>query len=743
MNPFIGTQDFGNTFPGAALPFGMVQLSPDNGGQAGYDHDNTRIDGFSHTHLSGVGCGALGEVRVMPTTGAVASEDPGRFGSHYRHATETARPGYYGVDLTKYGIRAELTATTRTGWHRYTFPATGHANVLFDVGRANMPVYASSVAVTGDRTVEGSVETGAFCNSHDRHRVYFSARFDRPFAGTGTWRSRRLTPGSRQTSAGRNGSNGAWVTFDTTGNRTVGLQVGISYSSVDGARRNLAAEADGQSFDGVVGAAATQWAALLARVRVDGGPIDRRVAFTTALYHSLLHPNVIGDVDGAYPGADGRVHIATDHTPMGNFSLWDTFRTQNHLLELLAPDVGRDVALSILAGAREGGWLPRWSLVGSETNIMSGDPVTSFLVENWSAGLLAGHEQEAYRALRANAFGRPPARSAVDGRAGIGSYARRGYIAAGLSCRHRSDCDHSASATLEYAAADGALARMARALGHRADARRLTRRAGSYRALFNRRLGVFRPRRADGGWLSPYDPRTGNNEFHEGGAYQYQWLVPQDPAGLVGLLGGRGAAARRLDDFFDYRTLLRDPSGTAHHRWVEHPYEYYGATTYNPNNEPDLHSPYMYAWTGQPWKTATVVRAAETLFTNGPEGMTGNDDLGTVSSWYVLSSLGLYPTMSGGGFFVLDTPQFPHAVVTLGRIGSSQGGTLTIDAPGTSPAQRYIAAASIDGRAIRRTWLTRAAVARGRHLTFKVSTRPTRWGTQPWAAPPSIARSRK
>ena len=373
---------------------------------------------------------------------------------------------------------------------------------------------------------------------------------------------------------------------------------------------------------------------------------------------------------------------------------------------------------------------------------MSGDPVTSFLVENWSAGLLAGHEQEAYSALRANAFGSPPARSAINGRAGIGSYARRGYIAAGLSCRHRSDCDHSASATLEYAAADGALAQMARALGHRADARLLTRRAGSYRALFNRRLGVFRPRRADGRWLSPYDPRTGDNEFHEGGAYQYQWLVPQDPAGLVGLLGGGRAAARRLDDFFDYRALLRDPSGTAHHRWVEHPYEYYGATTYNPNNEPDLHAPYMYAWTGQPWKTATVVRAAETLFTNGPAGMTGNDDLGTVSAWYVLSSLGIYPTTSGGGFFVLSTPQFPHAEVTLGRIGSSQGGTLTIDAPGTSPARRYVAAASIDGRAIRRTWLTRAAVARGRHLTFKVSTRPTRWGTQPSAAPPSVARSR-
>jgi predicted alpha-1,2-mannosidase len=737
VNPFIGTQDYGNTFPGAALPFGMVQLSPDNGGQAGYDHDNTRIDGFSHTHLSGVGCGALGEVRVMPTTGRVESDRPARFGSHYRHDTETARPGYYGVDLTKYGIRAELTATTRTGWHRYTFPATAQANVLFDVGRANAPVLSSSVDVSGDRTLEGSVETGGFCGAHDRHRVYFSARFDRPFAGTGTWQRGRLSPGGRHAAFGH-GSNGAWVTFDTSASRTVGLEVGISYASVDGARRNLAAEADGHSFDSVVAAADARWASMLARARVDGGPLDRRVAFTTALYHAFLHPNVIADVDGAYPGADGKVHVATDHTAMGNFSLWDTYRTQNQLLELLAPDVGRDVALSMLAAAHEGGWLPRWSLAGSETNVMTGDPVTPFLVENWSAGLLAGHEEEAYRVLRANALQAPPAGSAVKGRAGIASYARHGYVASGLACARDggSDCAHPASATLEYAAADGALALMARGLGHGADARLLARRAQSYRTLWDRRLKVFRPRRPGGRWLSPFDPHTGNGQFHEGGAYQYEWLVPQDPSGLVGLLGGRGAAAKRLDSFFDYRALLRNPARTARKGWIEHPYDYYGAVTYNPNNEPDLHAPYLYAWTGQPFKTADVVRAAQTLFTNRPEGMTGNDDLGTVSSWYVLSSLGLYPTMSGSGYFVVSTPQFPHAALSLG------GRTLTIEAPGVSATRRYVASASIDGRPVKRTWLTRAAVTRGSRLRFTVSARPTRWGTAPGAAPPSVARGR-
>jgi putative alpha-1,2-mannosidase len=210
----------------------------------------------------------------------------------------------------------------------------------------------------------------------------------------------------------------------------------------------------------------------------------------------------------------------------------------------------------------------------------------------------------------------------------------------------------------------------------------------------------------------------------------------------VGLLGGRSSAAGRLDAFFAQRRLLRNPSLTARKRWVEHPYEYYGSVTYNPNNEPDLHAPYLYAWTGQPWKTATVVRAAQTLFTNGPEGLTGNDDLGTMSAWYVLSSLGLYPTMSGAGFFVLSTPRFPHAQLSLGAIGSRQGGTLTIDAPHTSADRRYISTAHIDGRAIRRTWLTRAATVRGGRLAFTVSTHPTRWGTAPSAAPPSVVRAR-
>ncbi len=729
VHPLIGTENHGNTFPGAATPFGMVQLSPDNGGTAGYDYDNVRIDGFSHTHLSGVGCGALGEVRVMPTTGAVTSADPSRFGSHYRHDTEVARPGYYAVDLTKYGIRAELTATARTGWHRYTVPAGKQVNLLFDVGRTAMPVYASSVRVVDPDTVEGSIQSGGFCHGHDRHTVYFTARASRPFAATGTWHGAGLHAGSRSSSNGT-GGDGAWVSFAPSAGTDVELQVGLSYTGVAGARRNLAAEAKGQTFDSVSAAASRSWTDMLDRVQVSGGSATQRTAFATALYHATLHPNLIGDVDGAYPGADGRVHTAHGFTPMGNLSLWDTFRTQNQLLELIAPDVARNVALSLLADGADGGWLPRWPLVSADTNVMTGDPVTSQLVENWSTSLLAGHSAEAYRLLRANAFGRPPSGSGTYGRAGNDYFGQRGYIPEGVRCLAHAtggDCRRPASATLEYAAADGALAEMARALGHRADARRLTRRAGNYRNLYDRRIGAFRPKDADGRWVSPYDPVTGGDAFHEGNAYTYGWLVPQDPAGLVRLLGGRAATARRLDAFFDYPGLLRHPSATARESWVDEAYDYYTAKTYNPNNEPDLHAPFLYAWVGQPWKTSTVVTAAQSLFTDGPDGVTGNDDLGTMSAWYVLTSLGLYPVMSGAGYFSLTTPQFPHATVQIGSVGAHQGGTLQIDAPGVTVASHYTQAVTLDGKPLTTAWVRRSSVAHGGHLSFGVGVRPSRW----------------
>ncbi|EOD68069.1 GH92 family glycosyl hydrolase [Amycolatopsis vancoresmycina] len=743
VNPFVGTQNFGNTFPGASAPFGMVQVSPDTGGQGGYDYLQNAIYGFSQTHLSGVGCGVMGELPVMPTTGSVDNVDKDAYKSAYSHADEHAEPGYYRVGLQKYGINAELTATARTGWQRYTFPSTGQANVLFNTGQANQSVKDSEIHVVGDRTLEGRVKAGGFCAGHDEHTVYFTATFDRPFSSFGTWRGSARTPGSRD--AAGTGGNGAWASFDATTDHDVVLKVGLSYTGLDGARKNLAAETSDYDFDATRAALHQQWVDKLGAIKIGGGTTERQTAFYTALYHAQLHPNLAGDTDGAYTGFDGKVHTASGYTPYQNFSLWDTYRPQNQLLEMLEPQVARDVALSVVAIGRDGGWLPRWALAESETNIMTGDPVTPFLVEAWSKGLLAGHEEEAYALLKKNATSTPPADSPYNGRSGVNYYNDRGYIPSGLElgkdCAAKggdNDCEHPASATMEYAAADASLALMARGLGHQADARMFAGRGQWYRNLWDSSTQAFRPRTTEGTFLTPYNPVDADHQFHEGGAYQYQWLVPQDPAGLVGLMGGRSATEKRLDSFFAYGNLLKDPAGTARKDWIASPYDYYGKATYNPNNEPDLLAPYMYNWVGAPAKTATVVRAAMTLFTTGPDGMTGNDDLGTMSAWYVFSSLGLYPTMSGANFLAVSSPQFESATVRIGQYGRSQGGTLTVSAPGASDANRYIQSVALNGRDVRQTSLDWSSLAHGGTLSHKLGSKPSAWGTSAAAAPPSV-----
>jgi predicted alpha-1,2-mannosidase len=740
VNPFVGTQNNGNTFPGATMPFGMVQESPDNGGATGYNYDTPTIYGFGQTHLSGVGCGMEGELPIMPTTGPITTTDYRSYASDYSHGDEQAQPGYYQVHLAKYDVNTELTATDRTGWQRYTFPAGSQANLLFNTGKANMTVFDSYVKIVGSDTVEGYVHDGHFCAGQDQHTLYFIAHFNRAFSAFGTWSGSTVTAGSRDSAAGQS-SNGAYLTFDTMTDRSVTATIALSYTGLDGAQKNMAAEASGHDFDSVRQAADDAWNARLHQIEISGGTNDRQVSFYTALYHSMLGPNLEGDVDGRYMGSDGTVHQAPDYTPYANLSLWDTYRTQNQLLELLAPNVSRAVALSILAVQREGGWLPRWELQGGETNIMTGDPVTPFLVENWSQGLLAGHEEEAYQALRQNATEVPPASVPQNGRLGNTWYTTQGYapcLPSHVPAKGGDDdLQHGASATLEYAVADASLSLMANALGHQQDAALFAQRGQNYRSIWDQSIGFFRPRTADGIWQSPYDPSTAQNCFHEGDAYQYQWLVPQDPAGNTALLGGESATAKRLDDFFDYSELLSDPAGTARTKWVGAAYDYYGATTYNPNNEPDLIAPYTYLWTDHPDHTATVVHAAETLFTNAPNGMTGNDDLGAMSSWYVFSSLGLYPYMAGGQFFAMTSPQFTQAVVHIAD-GPKQGGALTINAPGAGADASYITQAHISGKASTKSWVSDSAVLHGGTIVLTLSGTPGAWGTGQSDKPPSV-----
>ncbi|MEU6140788.1 GH92 family glycosyl hydrolase [Streptomyces sp. NPDC047081] len=732
VNPFIGTENEGNTYPGAAVPFGMVQFSPDTGHNTGYDYSQNHIRGFSLVHLSGVGCGLGGDLPVLPTTGDVTQTDYVQYAAEFGHDDETASPGYYRVGL-KTGIEAELTATERTGVQRYTFPATDKANVLLNAAQSLHTGVATKVEVLDNRTVRTAITGRGFCQDTKPYTVYTITRFDRSFTAYGTWDGSTVTAGSKT------GAGGAYVRFDTTKDRTVEATTALSYVDAHGAAVNLRAEG-GRSFDAVRDRARQAWEDRLDDVRVQGGDDSLRRTFYSSLYRSFLAPNIGSDADGRYTGWDQRIHRTDGFTYYQNWSLWDTYRTQSQLLSLLAPREARDMAISVIRISEESGWLPKWGYGTVETNIMTGDPVTPFLTNAYQQGLLKGYEERAYRALKRNADGVPPADSPA-----VGREANQEYIADGFAPYVKgrphvkpgdSDYDHGASATLEYALSDAMLAQMARDLGHDTDAARYAARAQSYRNVFDPSTGFFRARDASGAFTGPADPAQSEG-FHEGTSWQYQWLVPQDLRGMVGLIGGEQAANARLDSFFAYDQLLADPAKTAREVWVNGPYDYYNADKYNPQNEPDLIAPYTYLSTGQPWKTTDVVHAALTLFTDAPTGMTGNDDLGTMSAWNVLSSIGIFPVQPGYDTWGLSTPVFDRVDLTLDRRYYPRG-ALTVTAPGTSATDRYIQSARTDGAAYDRTYLTTGDLRSLRSLAFTVGPRPSEWGTSPQAAPPAL-----
>ncbi|MFJ9425412.1 GH92 family glycosyl hydrolase [Streptomyces sp. NPDC101249] len=732
VNPFIGTQNEGNTYPGAAVPFGMVQFSPDTGHNTGYDYAQDHIRGFSLVHLSGVGCGLGGDLPVLPTTGDVTRTDYAAYAAGFGHDDESASPGYYRVGLDT-GIEAELTATARTGVQRYTFPATDKANVLLNAAQSLHSGVSAKVEVLDSRTVRTAITGRGFCQDTEPYTVYTVTRFDRPFTAHGTWDGATVTPGADT------GTGGAYVRFDTTKDRTVEATTALSYVDARGAALNLRAEG-GRSFDTVRDRARRTWEDRLDDVRATGGDESLRRTFYSSLYRSFLAPNIGSDADGRYTGWDQRVHRAKGFTYYQNWSLWDTYRTQSQLLSLLAPREARDMAVSVIRISEESGWLPKWGYGTVETNIMTGDPVTPFLTNAYQQGLLHGWEERAYRALKRNADGVPPADSPAVGREANREYLADGYAPYLKGRPHAkpgdSDYDHGASATLEYALSDAMLAQMARDLGHRADADRYAARAQNYRSVFDPSTGFFRARDASGAFTGPADPARGEG-FHEGTSWQYQWLVPQDLPGMIDLIGGRRAANDRLDSFFAYDRLRADPAGTAREVWVNGPYDYYNADKYNPQNEPDLIAPYTYLSTGQPWKTTDVVHAALTLFTDTPTGMTGNDDLGTMSAWNVLSSIGIFPVQPGVAVWGLSTPVFDRVDLTLDRRYYPHG-ALTITAQGTSASDRYVQSARADGAALDRTYLTTGGLRSLHRLAFTVGPRPSEWGTSQQAAPPAL-----
>jgi len=782
VDPFIGTGGNGHTFPGAVVPFGLVQLSPDTGGTegnwlssgwkwcAGYHYSDTTILGFSHTHRSGMGVGDWGDILVTATTGPLrvtpgSADAPGSgYRSSYSHADEVAQPGYYSVVLKDYGVKAELTATTRVGLHRYTFPASAAAHILFDLDRGlGDTTVGSSVRVVGNDRLEGYRRSTGFVADHT---VYFSAQFSRPFDSFGTWKGGRVKPGSREAS-GR--GVGAYLDFATAAGDQVLVKVGLSYTSVEEARRNLEAEVAGWDFDLVRSQARAAWDRELGRIEVTpaAGSSDPRVVFYTALYHCLLFPAVFSDADGTYTALGnqpGDTRRAQGFTYYSDFSLWDTYRAEMPLLSLLEPDRVRDMVKTMLAQYEDSGWLPAPQQFGNfSTGDMIGDSAASVILGAYLNGVRGFDLEEAYRALWKNAMVEGsdvlPGLIFGQGRYGIRTYRALGYLPGDLNPGPRNPLfvvgnifNEGTSRTLEYAYDDFCLACLAKLLGKESDFRYFLGRALNWRNVFDPAVGFARGRSVTGGWLnrSGFDPTVQYAYYTEGNAWQWTWSVPHDVGGLVRLMGGREAFVRKLDQMFEARG---GPQSAA----------FYSADIagligqYAHGNEPSHHVAYLYDYAGRPDKTQARVRQilAE-LYRAAPDGLCGNDDMGQMSAWYVFSALGFYPVSPG--VYAVGSPIFARAVIHLpgaagedpaagskaGRTGSGAGAdsadrTLTIEARGVSSAARYIQAAVLDGRPLDRPWLSSREAATGGTLVLQMGSEPSpAWGTDPAAAPPSL-----
>ena len=716
VDPFIGTGGagfrVGSVNPGPTMPWGMAKPGPDtsSGGDAfpfyhcaGYYSEDTIMFGFSHTHLHGVGAVDGGNILVMPTLGMSAAKttDTG-YQSHFDKATEEAAPGYYAVTLADTGIRAELTATTYTGVHRYTFPA----------GAADPVVLVDAAHVLGGHLLDGHVDvdpaagevTGSVTSAADFSAgygglpVHFVARFASPFTTYGVWNEGAITEGG----ASQDGVTlGAWVGFaDLAG--PVEVQLAISHIDLAQARANLAADLS-TGFEETRAAAEAAWEEALAAIDIEATSDEDRAIFYSALYHILQMPTLYTEADGRYMGFDRQPHQADGFLYHTDFSLWDTYRTFHPFVTLVMPEKERDFVISLVKMYEQGGAFPRWPEGLGDSGSMVGSPADIVIADSYLKGITSGYDVEgAYAGMRAAATGPLDPNPGYGDLPGIEDYVALGYLAADRDGK-------SVSVTQEYTYADFALSQLAQALGHSDDAALLAQQSLNHRNLWNPETRFFQGRNADGTFVTDFDPLVWQDPYVEGDAWHYRFFPPHDVAGIIDLLGGADAFVTELETFFaQSKAQITNPA-------IPNPYYWH-------SNEPCLHAAYLFAMAGEPTRTQEWVRwAMATNYAHSPDGLPGNDDAGTMSAWYVLSAMGFYP-IAGKDLYVIGSPTMRRSTFNV------VGGVFEIRAPKTSAENLYVQSATLNGAPLETPFLRHADLAAGGVLELTMGPAPSDWG---------------
>lgn len=692
VNPFIGTGGHGHTYPGAVLPHGMVQLSPDTrlegwDGCSGYHYSDSFIYGFTHTHLSGTGVSDYGDILLMPMNGK-PSPDNKVYGSAFSHKKEKASPGYYAVDLLDDKIAVELTATERVGFHKYTFTKKANANIILDLKHRD-EVIESSIKIINNNTITGLRRSKAWANNQ---YVYFAMEFSEPFIESGIWNDDNLFKNSKR----EEGKN--LKAFFKFKNKTVLVKVAISSVSVEGAQKNLIAELPEWDFDKVKKTAQKKWNAELSKIEVKSNDNNKLSTFYTAMYHTMIVPNINMDVDGQYRGRDNKIHVAEGFVNYSVFSLWDTYRAAHPLYTIIDQKRTVDYIKSFLVQYKEGGRLPVWELSSCETDCMIGYHSVPVIVDAYMKGLNQFDTKLAMEAMK---------KSATWNHLGLPALIDHGIL-------EMDDEAESVSKTLEYAYDDWCIAQFAKALGYDLDYIQFTKRAQAYKNMLDTETGFMRPRK-NGNWLSPFDPREVNNNFTEANSWQYSFYMPQDINGYLEMIGGKEKLELKLDQLFSESTQTTGREQSDITGLIGQ---------YAHGNEPSHHIAYLYNFAGAAYKTQAMVhRIMNEMYRNAADGLEGNEDCGQMSAWYVLSALGFYPVTPGTTDYIIGTPLFSSATIHL-----ENGKTFLINAENVSDKNYYIQSLAVNDKIHVTSSLSHFDIVNGGAMDFNMGDRPSDFG---------------